>query len=439
MKQDFAQPLRENSRKPAPVTNEIFLKRRFFLVGMGFFLLAVSVWMMQSKPASSPVEYEEWLPVMALDSTPDTNAFHATHQKVVLKAGDSSLAVLKQMGFSYQQVKDMEAAAKGVYSLTHVRAGHAFVREDTTEGAHVLYHVDGDQRLHLQESDGVWKAALEDRPVWHRQRYAEVTITDNLFSDASSAGMDNRTIMNLVDIFAWDIDFARELRIGDHFRILYESNDDVEGKEIGTTILAAEFTNQGQTYSAVRYVLKSEKVDYFSMQGESLRKTYLKAPVKFSRISSRFSGSRMHPVLGYTRAHKGVDYAAATGTPIHAIGDGRIMFSGWKGGYGRMVILRHTNRNHTTRYGHMSAFGRGIHSGMWVKQGKIIGYVGKSGVATGPHLHFEFRVGGRAVNPLSIKHDPAEPVPSAERAAFQDEVRKVQEAFKRAAEKKVWG
>jgi len=243
----------------------------------------------------------------------------------------------------------------------------------------------------------------------------------------------------LVDIFAWDIDFARELRRGDHFRIVYSSDENAEGQRIGSTILAATFVNQGRLYSAMRYTLKDGSTHYYSFDGKSLRKNYLKAPVKFSRISSRFSIARKHPVLGYTRAHKGVDYAAPKGTPIHALGDGRITFAGWKGGYGRLVSIRHTNRNHSTRYGHMSKFGAGIHRGVWVKQGQVIGYVGKSGLATGYHLHFEFRVRGRAINPLSVKHTAAKPVPASELKGFQQAVLRIKQRMKDNIERQRWG
>ena len=176
-------------------------------------------------------------------------------------------------------------------------------------------------------------------------------------------------------------------------------------------ILAAEFINQGNVYNAVRYELANGSVEYFTPEGRSMRKTYLKSPVKFSRISSRFTRSRKHPVLGYNRAHRGVDYASASGTPIRAIGDGRVAYAARKGGYGRFVEIRHTNSAHSTAYAHLRSYGRGIKRGKRVKQGQIIGYVGMSGLATGPHLHFEFRIRGRAVNPLAVKHSPARPVP----------------------------
>ncbi|MBL1352939.1 MAG: M23 family metallopeptidase [Zetaproteobacteria bacterium] len=392
---------------------------------------------MGSEQEKEGVAHEEWL--LATPMFPKQNTFSSPSQKIRLKPGGSALGVLKSLGFSYQDVMDMGTASKKVYSLTHVKAGHNFERRHQEHSDEVWYDIDSQQRLYLKKQNKTWHASIEVLPVWHRQHYAEVTIQDSLFLDASRTGIDSRTIMNLIDMFAWDIDFARELRRGDHFRILYNSDENSEGKQIGSTILAAEFVNQGRVYSAMRYTLVDGKTHYYSFDGHSLRKTYLKAPVKFSRISSRFTTARKHPILGYTRAHKGVDYAAPSGTPIHAIGDGRITFAGWNRGYGRLVKIRHTNRNHSTRYGHMSKFGRGIHRGVWVKQGQIIGYVGMSGLATGPHLHFEFRVRGRAINPLSVKHTPAKPVPKSDIRAFKKAVKNMKQTMENAIEMQRWG
>ncbi len=398
-------------------------------------LLAITTVSSLSVDASVQLTHEEWL-------QPEENNLlkHANSaQKVIVKAGDSAISSLNTLGFNFSEIMAMQAASKKIHPLSHVQAGHAFIRHDIGDVSHVYYDIDAGQKLHLSRTEATWHAALEKMPITHRQVYVQATISDSLFVDAAKAGLDDRTTMNLVDVFAWDIDFARDLRKGDSFQILYEEQYNDAGKIIGTTILNAVFTNQGRSYHAIRYQLKNGKEGYYSLDGKSLRKAYLKAPVKYSRISSRFRSARKHPVLGYTRAHKGVDYAARTGTPIHALGDGRIVFAGWKGGYGRLVEIRHTNRNHHTRYGHMSKFGRGIHKGVRVKQGQIIGYVGMSGLATGPHLHFEFRVRGRAMNPLRVKHTPAKPVPKAEIASFKQHADSLQNSLKLAARQSEWG
>jgi len=398
-------------------------------------LLAITTMSSLSVDASVQLTREEWL-------QPEENTLlnHVNSpQKIIVKAGDSAISSLNTLGFSYAEIMSMQAASKKLHPLKRIQAGHAFMRHDIGDVSHVYYDIDAGQKLHLSRSKEGWHAALEKMAVTHRQVYVEATISDSLFVAAAKAGLDDRTTMNLVDVFAWDIDFARDLRKGDSFQILYEEQYNDAGKMIGTTILNASFINQGRNYHAIRYQLKNGKEGYYSLNGKSLRKAYLKAPVKYSRISSRFRSARKHPVLGYTRAHKGVDYAARTGTPIHALGDGRIVFSSWKGGYGRLVEIRHTNRNHHTRYGHLSKFGRGIHKGVYVKQGQIIGYVGMSGLATGPHLHFEFRVRGRAMNPLRVKHTPAKPVPKAEIASFKRHADSLQNSLKLAARQSEWG
>jgi len=365
--------------------------------------------------ASVSTLQEEWLEAQA----PSLAAF-SSKQKVVLQPGDASVSALSKLGFPFAEAMQMSQASKSVYSLRQVRAGQAFWREDDESLVHVYYNIDSEQRLHLYASQGeTWQAEVQPREINRRRARASGEIEDSLFSAALAAGMDERTTMNLIDIFSWDIDFARDLRTGDRFTVLYEEQYDESGKLLNSVILAAEFVNNGETYQAVRYELANGNSEYFTPDGRSMRKTYLKSPVKFSRISSRFSTSRKHPVLGYTRAHRGVDYAASSGTPIRAIGDGRVVTARWKGGYGRFVEVKHTNSAHSTAYAHLRAYGRGIKRGKRVKQGQIIGYVGMSGLATGPHLHFEFRVRGRAVNPLAIKHAPARPVPNHEMEQFK--------------------
>jgi len=384
--------------------------------------------------ASVSLAHEEWL-------APELNVLdsHPISVTATVEAGDVAISVLAKLGFPFAEVMAMQQSSKKIHSLTSIQVGHRFWRKDKGDTTHVFYNIDGAQRLHLKRDQDGWQTEIQAVVMQARQRDVSATISDSLFLAASAAGLSDRTTMNLVDIFAWDIDFARDLRAGDHFRVIYDELYNEAGKQVGATILAAEFVNQGHTYHAIRYELANGKTDYFSLDGKSLRKTYLKAPVKYSRISSGFKTSRKHPVLGYTRAHKGVDYAAKTGTPIRAIGDGRIAFSSWKGGYGRLVEIRHGNRNHSTRYGHLSKFGRGIHKGVHVEQGQIIGYVGMSGLATGPHLHFEFRVRGRAVNPLTVKHDPAKPIPDSEMTAFHQQVEQFKQQLEWGNKQDEWG
>jgi len=304
--------------------------------------------------ASASIPQEEWIGAEAVQEAAVATAW----KREPIRAGDAAVPVLLRMGYTREQVGDILQAARKVYSLAMVRAGKAFVRRSSSTNEELYYPVDDERELYLSKHGKAWKAEMRSRVAFSRVTAFEGEIRDNLFSDAARAGMDDRTTMNLVDIFAWDIDFVRDLRNGDRFRVLTEDRFDAEGQLIGSVIRAAEFVNQGKTYRAILYTLANGKTGYYTPDGKSMRKTYLKAPVKFSRISSRFQLRRLHPVLGYTRAHKGVDYAAAPGTPIHAVGDGRVVFAGWKGGYGRFVLIRHLNSTHSTAYGHMRAYAR---------------------------------------------------------------------------------
>lgn len=250
-----------------------------------------------------------------------------------------------------------------------------------------------------------------------RTAYAHGVIDSSLFLSAKRAGLPHGLTMDLANIFGYDIDFALDIRDGDEFELIYEEKV-VNGKQVGTgNILSARFTNRGKTFTAVRYTNKQGSSSYYSADGTSMRKAFIRTPVDFARISSRFSNGRRHPILNKIRAHKGVDYAAPRGTPIKAAGDGKIALAGRRGGYGNTVILQHGSR-YRTLYGHMQGFAKGIRTGGSVKQGQIIGYIGTTGLSTGPHLHYEFQVNGTHVDPLSQKLPMADPIASSEKARF---------------------
>lgn len=249
------------------------------------------------------------------------------------------------------------------------------------------------------------------------ESFAQGTITSSLFEAGSASGLSDNLVMQLAGIFAWDVDFALDIREGDNFSFLYQEKY-YKGKKIGDgDILAASFNNQGKSYYAIRYEDAKGYVQYYTPKGDSMRKAFLRTPVDFARISSRFTSARYHPVLHKIRAHKGVDYAASIGTPIKASGDGKVFFAGRKGGYGNVVILQHGTR-YTTLYGHMNSFRRGIRVGSKVSQGQIIGYVGKTGLASGPHLHYEFRVDGVHRDPLKIALPNSQPIEAARKTEF---------------------
>jgi len=230
--------------------------------------------------------------------------------------------------------------------------------------------------------------------------------------------MSDRLIMDLVAIFGWDIDFALDIWEGDQFKVVYEEYYKDKDKVADGPILAAEFSNRGKVYRAVRYTSADGHTGYFSDTGASMRKAFLRTPLNFTRISSGFNLQRKHPILNRIRAHRGVDYAAPLGTPIRATGDGVVVYAGRKGGYGNALILRHGS-TYNTLYAHMSRFASGMRRGARVDQGDILGYVGMTGLATGPHLHYEFQVDGIHRNPLTIALPRAEGIAANQVEQFE--------------------
>jgi murein DD-endopeptidase MepM/ murein hydrolase activator NlpD len=269
--------------------------------------------------------------------------------------------------------------------------------------------------LHF-DADGISEDTT-DRAVERRTHVAHGVVNRSLFYAGERAGLSDGMVLKLANAFGYDIDFAQDLREGDSFSVIY---DDLyrDGERLRDgDIVAATFINQGKRYTAIRYTNADGETMYYTEDGRPLRKSFLRTPVEFTRISSVFSTGRKHPILGYMRAHKGVDYAAPTGTPIRAAGDGKITYRGWMSGYGNFVVVQH-NAHISTAYGHMSRFAS-EKLGDHVKQGQTIGYVGMTGLATGPHLHYEFRVDGGHRNPLTVTLPPPEPLPASQLAQFR--------------------
>ena len=264
--------------------------------------------------------------------------------------------------------------------------------------------------------DADFKAQVVETPLEVRQGALRGRIQSTLFEAVDAAGASDALAVQLAELFRYDVDFAQELQRGDEFTLvaerLYRDGKFLRYGEI----IAAEFTTAGHTYRAVRYQSPGGAIEYYTPEGRSLRKAFLRSPLPFSRVSSGF-GMRWHPVLNRMRAHKGIDYAAPTGTPVRAAGSGRVAFRGVKGGYGNVIVLRHGNGIETV-YGHLSRFAKGLFVGKVVKQGDVIAAVGMTGTATGPHLHYEYRVNGVHQNPAKLKTVDSPPIPARQRADF---------------------
>jgi murein DD-endopeptidase MepM/ murein hydrolase activator NlpD len=260
----------------------------------------------------------------------------------------------------------------------------------------------------VRKSDG-FAAKMLDNPVETRLRTASATIDSSLFQSANGADMSDAIALKLANVFAYDIDFVLDIRAGDRFTVTYEKVYQ-DGKFLHDgDVLAAEFVNGGKVYRAVRFAQDGGSASYYTPEGRPLRKAFLRAPVDFTRVSSVFNPARMHPILNLIRGHMGTDYAAPTGTPVHAAGDGRVSFAGRRGGYGNAIVLLHSN-SVSTLYGHMSRFAKNMRVGSHVNQGEVIGYVGMTGLATGPHLHYEYLMNGVHMNPQTVHLPGAEPL-----------------------------
>jgi len=270
--------------------------------------------------------------------------------------------------------------------------------------------------LNIERSESGFTAEVVERPIEKRKRMKYGVIETSLFESAAIAGLSDRVIMNVAGIFAWDVDFVLDIRTGDNYYVQYEeiwqNGEFVKDGEI----IAAEFNNNGRKYQAIRFIDDNGRSDYFTPDGHSVRKAFIRAPVDFTRISSNFNPRRKHPILNTIRAHRGVDYSAPRGTPIRAAGDGKVIFRGVKNGYGNAVILQHGG-NITTLYAHMSRFA-GARVGSRVRQGQTIGYVGSTGLATANHLHYEYRLNGVHRNPRTVKLPQADPIDDQYRQRF---------------------
>ena len=267
------------------------------------------------------------------------------------------------------------------------------------------------------EDNEITNTKTVDLPFQTHQQIVSGEITSSLYEAALEVGMSNSIVMEMVRIFGWDVDFVKDIRSGDHFHVIYESHA-LNDKWLGDgNILAAEFTTQGETYRAIRFEDEHGEASFYTPEGQSMLGTFLRSPVEFSRISSRF-GKRKHPILKTWRAHNGVDYAAKRGTPIRSTASGKVVHVGKKGGYGRTVVITHAGR-FSTLYAHMNKYAKGLKAGDRVKQGETIGYVGSSGLATGPHLHYEFRVDGVHRNSLTYKTPKANSISEASKLKFE--------------------
>src|ERR1700733_217652 len=334
----------------------------------------------------------------------------ASTVRVVVGRKDTLGSIFKRMALDPADLAAIRQLPGIRQSLDYLKPGDA-IQVTHHEGSvkELTRKVSETKTLHVVRDEAGFAANVVENPVQTHIRTASATIDSSLFQAAESAQISDLVALKLANIFAWDVDFVLDIREGDRFTAVYEQIYQ-DGKYLRDgDVLAAEFVNGGKVYRAVRFVDETGAIGYYSPEGKPMRKAFLRAPVEFTRVSSVFNPHRFHPILNLIRGHMGTDYAAPIGTPVHAAGDGRVAFEGVRGGYGNAILLSHSNEIQTL-YGHMSRFARDIHLGSHVQQGEVIGYVGMTGLATGPHLHYEYLMNGVHKDPQTVKLPGADPL-----------------------------
>jgi murein DD-endopeptidase MepM/ murein hydrolase activator NlpD len=353
-----------------------------------------------------------------------------------IRRGDTLVGLLERMGVNTAGLATFLGQDKTARSLVNLRAGRVLTVQQTADGdlQWLRYKSgideDSQESILIQKHNGQFVAKLESVNFEKQIVFRSGRIESSLFAAADKAGLPDSVAIQLTEIFGSDIDFHRELQKGDEFKVVYEDLT-LEGRSARSgRVLAVEFVNNNKPYKAYWFAPSGNRnAGYYNEEGRSLKKSFLRSPLAFSRISSGFTPRRFHPIQQRWKAHNGVDYAAPTGTPIMATASGTVKFSGWQNGYGNFVEIQH-HSGYSTAYAHLSRFGKGVKVGQKVEQGDVIGYVGATGWATGPHLHYEFRVNRVPKNPLSITVAQAEPL---DRNAFS-EFKRVQLALDRRME-----
>ncbi len=339
---------------------------------------------------------------------------------VTVDSGDTLSTIFEKAGLGYSDVLKVLDLGDEARRLEQIRPGDKLVlmKDDDEQFAGLKYDLSSESELSIFRRDGDQLVAeITDLPSETRLVSAGGTIKGSLYQSAISTGVPPAQIMQLAEVFGWKLDFLRDVRQGDQFRLIYEVRER-EGERLGSgKLVAAEFINRDERYQAVRYTSPDGTSGYYEPDGASLERGFLRYPVEFSRISSNFNPKRLHPVHNEVRPHNGVDLAAPTGTPVKSAASGRVTFAGWKHGYGKVIQVRHDSR-HETLYAHLSGFKGNIKRGAKVEKGQTIGSVGMTGVATGPHLHYEFKVNGKPLDPVKVDLPEANPIASEDRKDF---------------------
>jgi len=365
------------------------------------------------------------------DSTDPNELQSILHQdpswlSVTVQSGDSLSTIFDRHGLSSSELEQIVNLDKTSRSLKNLHPGQVIHIKTGDNGSilGLMKEMDLTHELRIMRADAkenTFVSSVHERQLENKTATLTGHIRTSLFDDGRKAGLSFDLINQLTTIFAWDVDFALNLQPGDRFAVCYEIFS-YQDEEVKTgDILAAEFINDGKVYRAVRFTDPQGQHEYYTPEGNSLQKAFIRTPVKIGYVTSHFDPNRLHPILNKIKSHNGVDYSAPVGTPVYATGRGSVEFVGRKNGYGKTIIIDH-GETYSTLYAHLSGFAEGLKKGQHVSQGQEIGYVGATGLATGPHLHYEFRIDGEHKNPLTVKLPNSMPIPEEYRAAFQQQV-----------------
>ena len=390
-------------------------RRHLYLLLVGIiFLISMTLFSNIKIDSNSPKEAlfsQVSMEELDLDSAVEAETFNFIKLKrAEIKRNDSLFSILKRLGIEEKNIVTLVNSDRSNL-LAQIKIGKTLEVgiSDFNKVISLNYIKDFKSGVRAKKSGEVYEIEEYELNTEKYRVFKNIEINNSLYVDGLKEGLPDSVIMDLVYIFGWDIDFVHDIRPGDSYSLIYEEVFVNGEKKLDGDILIAEFINRDRTHTAIRYKLQNGFSEYFSLEGRNVKKAFLRSPVKFSYISSSYNLKRRHPILHKIRAHTGVDYAASRGTPVRTTGDGTVVFADKKGGYGNLVEIKHTE-DYSTRYAHLNKFHSKIKVGGKVKQSETIGYVGRTGTATGDHLHYEFRVNGKHTNPLTVKLPNAKPI-----------------------------
>lgn len=405
-------------------------RRHLYLLLVGIiFLISMTIFSSIKIDSNSPKEAlfsQVSMEELDLDSAVGAETFNVIKLKrAEIKRNDSLFSILKRLGIGEKNIVNLVNSDRGNL-LAQIKIGKTLEVgiNDSNIVISLNYIKDFKSGVRAEKRGEVYEIEEYELNTEKYRVFKNIEINNSLYVDGIKEALPDSVIMDLVYIFGWDIDFVHDIRPGDSYSLIYEEVFVNGEKKLDGDILIAEFINRDRTHTAIRYKLQNGFSEYFSLEGRNVKKAFLRSPVEFSYISSSYNLKRRHPILHKVRAHTGVDYAASRGTPVRTTGDGTIVFVGKKGGYGNLVEIKHTE-DYSTRYAHLSKFHSKIKVGKKVKQSETIGYVGRTGTATGDHLHYEFRVNGRHTNPVTVKLPNAKPIHENDKDSYDLHAKKI--------------